>query len=65
MPGADLVVLDLPTGIVIVDRGHNTVHGDPAELRRLARAILAVCDQAESDPPDWRPAGFQHTLEGV
>ncbi|GAB4071798.1 hypothetical protein KHC28_00510 [Ancylobacter sonchi] len=47
-PGADRAILDIPTGLVIVDRGHNTAHGDPAELRRYARAILAACDAAEA-----------------
>ena len=49
--GADHAVLDLPTGRLMVTRGHNDAHGDPAELRRFARAILAACDQAEGDPP--------------
>ncbi|GLK86704.1 hypothetical protein [Ancylobacter defluvii] len=45
VPGADHAVLDVPTGRLMVSRGHNDVHGDPSELRRFARAILEVCDE--------------------
>ena len=47
VPGADWAVLDLPTGRLMLRRGHNDIMGSVDELRALARAMLAACDQAE------------------
>ncbi|MDR6952282.1 hypothetical protein J2X65_001637 [Ancylobacter sp. 3268] len=47
VPGAERAVLDLPTGRIILVRGHNDIVGTMDDLRALAHAILAACDRAE------------------
>ena len=64
VPGADWAVLDLPTGRLQIERGHNAVMGNAAELRKLAAAINTACERAEqSAAPALSPAGFLHILE--
>lgn len=44
---ADRAVFDEPTGRLQVERRHNAVIGDVAELRVFAATILTACDQVE------------------